>query len=78
MKTVNPTQLRANLYRILDQILASGHAIEIDRFGKKLLLSPLEEQNKLSRLKYRPNFISGNPEDLVDIHWEKHVKLSFP
>lgn len=78
MKTITPTELRGNLYQILDDILDTGIPIEIDKDGKKLMITPLEPTNKLQSLKQRENIIKGDPTDLVDITWEKEINLDLP
>ena len=79
MKEISPTELRSNIYRILDQIAETGQAIRIRRKGYVLELTPIREQtkldsksvNKLERFrKYKgTQAIVGDPEDLVHIDW---------
>ncbi len=78
MKTVSPTELRSNIYKLLDEVLSSGIPLEINKGGKLLKIVPVEKTNKLSNLASRPDTIVGNPEDLVDISWEKEVNLDIP
>jgi hypothetical protein len=74
---VKPSQLRANLYRLLDRVLKTGEAIEIDRGGKRLLLVPKEKRSKLENLVKR-DVIIGDPEDLVHIDWSKEWRGDLP
>jgi hypothetical protein len=67
---VKPSQLRANLYRLLDRVLKTGEAIEIDRAGKRLLLVPKEKKSKLGNLVKR-DVVVGDPEDLVHMDWSQ-------
>ena len=78
MKTVTPTELRTNIYKILDEITRSGVPVEINKRGKKLKIIPVEKPDKISNLKRRPNIIKGNPDDLVNIQWEKEINLDLP
>ena len=78
MKTVTPTELRGNIYNLLDQILNTGIPIEINKGGQKLRIIPVREVDKLQNLVSRPNVIKGNPDDLVDINWEKEMNLDLP
>lgn len=78
MKTVTPTELRGNIYNLLDEILNTGIPIEITKGGKKLRIVPIGKANKLQNLASRPNVIKGNPNDLVDISWEKEINLDLP
>ena len=50
---VKPSQLRENIYRILDQVLETGVAVEIERHGKLLRIVPVEPRSKLDNLKPR-------------------------
>ena len=78
MKTVTPTELRGNIYRILDEILNTGIPVEVDKGGRKLIIAPVERTDKLQNLVRRKDFIKGDPEDLVNITWETEVNLDLP
>lgn len=78
MKTITPTELRSNIYNLLDEILDSGIPIEISKGNRKLRIVPVEKRDKLENLILRPNVIIGDPDDLVDISWEKEVNLDLP
>jgi len=78
MKTITPTELRGNIYNILDEIARTGIPIEINKGGKKLKIVPVEETNKLNNLVSRPDAVNGDSNDLVDISWEKEVNLDLP
>ncbi|MFT5367801.1 MAG: hypothetical protein ACI8V2_002762 [Candidatus Latescibacterota bacterium] len=78
MKTITPTELRSNIYQILDEILDTGIPIEVDKGGKKLLIKPIEHPNKLQNLKKRKNVIKGDPNDLINLTWEKEINLDLP
>ena len=78
MKTISPTQLRKNLYKLLDEVLETGIPLEINRGGQLLRIMPVEKVNKLEKLKKRTDVIIGDPSDLVDISWEGEVNLDLP
>lgn len=78
MKTVSPTELRANIYNLLDEVLDTGVPIEIKRADKKLRIVPVERADKLQNLVKRPHVIQGDPDDLVEISWEGEVDLDLP
>ena len=78
MKTITVTELRGNIYKLLDEVLNTGIPIEINKGGKKLKIIPVGKANKLQNLVSRPNAIKGNPDDLVGISWEKEVNLDLP
>lgn len=78
MKTITVTELRGNIFKLLDEVLRTGVPIEVNKGGKKLRIVPAEQSNKLQNLISRPDVINGNPEDIVDINWEKEVNLDLP
>lgn len=78
MKTVTPTELRGNIYHILDEILETGIPIEVVKGDQKLLISPVKPPNKLQNLKKRKNVIKGDPNDLVSIKWDEEINLDLP
>ena len=78
MKTISVTELRGNIYKILNEVLNTGIPIEINKGGKKLKIMPAEKVDKLQNLVSRPYVIKGDPDDLVDISWEKEVNLDLP
>lgn len=66
---VTATQLRANIYAILDQVLATGETVEIERHGRIVRLQPVAAEPRLERLEADPRYIVGDPEDLVELDW---------
>ena len=63
------TEFRANLYKIVDQVIESGVPIEIERKGVKIRLVPEKRKTKLERLIKHPGTIKGDPESLVHMDW---------
>ncbi|MCF6299998.1 MAG: type II toxin-antitoxin system Phd/YefM family antitoxin [Proteobacteria bacterium] len=78
MSNLTPTELRKNIYQILDEVLATGIPVEIIRKGKTLKIIAIESSDKLQNLCSRPEVIAGNPDDLPDIHWDDEIKLDTP
>jgi len=78
MKTVTATELRGNIYNLLDEVLNTGVPIEINKNGKKLRITPVGAVDKFQNLIPRPDVIHGNPDDLVGLSWEKELKLDLP
>jgi len=62
------SRLRQDIYRILDEVLASGVPAEIERHGKILRIVPPENTSKLDSLRPR-NYLNTDPEDVVEIDW---------
>lgn len=73
--TFTATQLRQDIYKILDQVLETGEPVEIERKGRRLKIVAEErekaapEGSKLSRLVRRDDVFNCDPEDLVHIDW---------
>jgi prevent-host-death family protein len=63
------SKLRADVYRVLDRVIQTGVPAEIVRRGKVLRIAPAEQVERLNRLPARPDFIKGDPEDLVHLDW---------
>lgn len=67
--TVSPTELRANLYRLLDEVLETGIPLEVERNGRRLRIVADPPTSKLDRLVRHPGTVIGDPEDLVEMDW---------
>ncbi|MCH2266056.1 MAG: type II toxin-antitoxin system Phd/YefM family antitoxin [SAR324 cluster bacterium] len=78
MKTVTPTELRSNIYNLLDEVLRTSIPLEIKKGDQKLKIIPVNKKRKLDNLVPIPGVIIGDPEDLVNISWEKEVNLDLP
>lgn len=78
MKTITPTELRTNIYKLLEEVLDTGVPIEINKGGRKLRIVPVDKIDKLQNLVSRPSVITGDADDLADIHWEQEVTLDLP
>ena len=78
MKTVTATELRTNIYQLLDEVLRSGLPIEVKKGDRKLRIVPVEKVDKFQNLVYRPDAVQGDPEELVTLSWEGEVSLDLP
>ena len=60
--TITPTQLRANLYKILDQVIETQQPIEILRNGQvlKLTIASQKSRRKMANLQAHPGTILGD------------------
>lgn len=67
--SISVTELRANIYRLIDEVIETGQPLEIERNGHTVLLTPSLPESRLSRLVARPWVIEGDPEDLVHLDW---------
>jgi hypothetical protein len=61
---------RANIYGILDQVIATGTPVKVLRKGKVLKIVPQTPAPKLARLKKRKVY-KGNPDEIVGMDWLK-------
>ena len=66
---ITASELRQNIYRLLDDVLETRVPLEIERKGQRLRIAPAESLEKLDQLEEHPDFIIGDPEDLVHMDW---------
>jgi hypothetical protein len=66
---ISASKLRANVYRLLDEVLETGQPLEIERNGKTLVIAPRERRSRLDRLPRREGYIVGDPDELIHIDW---------
>ncbi len=71
---ISATKLRANLYKVLEQVAKSGVPVEVEHKGRRLKIVPGEPPNKLSRLKPHPGYLKDDPESIVHIDWSEEWK----
>jgi len=73
-ESYTPTQLRQNLFRILDQVSKTGKPVEINRKGTLLQIQVKKSGNKLDLIKQHPVFMKNEPETFVHIDWSDEWK----
>jgi len=66
---LSASKLRQDIYRILDEILASGVPVEIERKGRRLRIVPADRPSRLERLPRRDAYLKGDPDEIVEIDW---------
>lgn len=73
---VTATQLRIDLYRILDRILKTGEEVEVTRASGTLVIKTKTSERRSRRRKPRgnPKLIVGSPDDLVHMDWSQYWK----
>lgn len=71
MTPITASKLRENVYRILDQVLATGVPVEIVRRGRVLRIVPADSVvgDRLDRLEAHPEAVEGDPADLAHVDW---------
>jgi prevent-host-death family protein len=67
--SISATELRANIYKLLDQVIETGVPLEIERNGHVVRLVAEKPQSKWDRLVPRPESVVGDPDDLVHMDW---------
>lgn len=68
--SISITALRADLYRLVDQVIADGVPLEVDRRGRTVLISELPRSgSKFDALIHRADVIEGAADDLVELDW---------
>lgn len=77
MERITTSGLRQNIYQILDAILESGDAVEIERKGRLLRISTVEPPSRLARLPRR-KALRGDPDAIVHTDWSATWKPKFP
>ncbi len=65
--------LRANIYKMLDQVIESGRSIEIRRGDRAVRIVPVEKISRLGQLPRR-KIVRGDAEALVSVDWSKNWK----
>lgn len=63
------SKLRENIYRVLDEVLATGQPVEIERNGRRLLIVADDQPSRLSRLVNRTDIVVGDSADFVHLDW---------
>ncbi|MCB1153097.1 MAG: type II toxin-antitoxin system Phd/YefM family antitoxin [Deltaproteobacteria bacterium] len=73
---ITPTELRKDLYRILDKVLETGEPVEIKR-GERTLKIVIEntpdDPLKMVFIK-RPSAVVGDFEDIIHMEWSEKYK----
>ena len=68
---ITASKLRENVYRILDEAIATGNPVEVVRKGAVLKIVPEKRASKLDRLKKRKNVFVGDTDDIIGMDWSK-------
>lgn len=72
---ISASQLRQDIYRLLDRVLETGEPLEIERSGQRLIVIPapahltVATQARLQGIRPHPDAVTGDPADLVDVGW---------
>ena len=69
MAAITLTELRADLYKVVDQIIKTGVSVEVQRNGHRIKIILADGPSKLERLTQRADVINGDLEDIVHCDW---------
>lgn len=68
------SKLRQDIYRVLDHVLETGEAVEIERNGRRLRIIADDPPSRLAQLVRRPDVVEGDAGDLVHLDWSDEWK----
>jgi len=75
MAPITPSKLRADIYRLLDEVLETGEPLVITRNGRTLRIVPdPPERVRIEDLPKHPDGLIGDPEDIVHMDWSTEWK----
>ena len=66
---ITASELRTNIYKILDRVLHTGETVEIRRKNGRVMLVPSDRGHKLKRLQRRDDYMVVDPGELVHLDW---------
>lgn len=69
MAALSATALRSQLYRVLDEVLATGVPAVIERKGRTLRIVADASPARLSALVARPDYLACDPDEIVHLDW---------
>ena len=73
-QTVSDSNIQRDILGLLDKVVKTGVPVEIERKGKRLIISPAEKRRNLDSLEDHTDFIVGKPDDIVHMDWSKEWK----
>lgn len=66
---VSATELRTNIYQLLDHVITTGEPLEIKRHGQTIKIIRDTQKSKLSSLKPHPDTIHCTDDELIHNNW---------
>ena len=67
--SITPTELRKNIYRLLDEVIETGRPIVVERRGRRVRISVEPGDERRVEGLPRHDCIDGDPDDLVHMDW---------
>ena len=66
---ITASRLRANFYRILDEVIETGKPVEVVRKGVVVTIEPPKRASRMAKLKQQPGLLAGDVDDIIHIDW---------
>ena len=70
--TYSLTNLRKNLFKVVDEIIRTGRPVDIEREGHHLKLVLDEPKSKLANIKPHPDVLVDDAESYVHEDWSQY------
>lgn len=70
-KPMTPTELRNDIYRVLDEVLTTGVPQEVTRGDRVLMIIPAGGRRLRLEDLPRREALTCSPDELVEISWER-------
>lgn len=71
---ITAAQFRANLNKLLDEVIETGTPLEVERNGTILRIVPPRKKRDLTKLPRARKIVSGDAESIVHMDWAKNWK----
>ncbi len=66
---MKPTNLRKNLFRVLDHAAKTGKPVEIESRGRRFRIIALKRADRFADLEKHPDVFFGDLDKLIEIEW---------
>lgn len=74
---ITASELRGNIYRLLDKVLETGEPLEIERQGRLVRIVPAEKPARIASL-VKHDCLNGDMEDIVHLDWAEEWHGDLP
>jgi hypothetical protein len=68
---ITTSKLRANIDRVLDQVLETGVPVELEHRGRRLRIVAVEAESRVDSLEPHPGYLEADPEYIVHMDWSR-------
>lgn len=68
------TELRKQIYKVLDHVLETGEAVEVERNGQLIRITRVSSTPPVERIRQIDDLIVGDPATLEHIDWSNEWK----